>query len=65
MVARSDGSTLNAAFKKKAFKVRVRASDKQSGVIRLEISASPRRAGRIVTVKRRKEVTKTVAFRST
>jgi hypothetical protein len=59
------GSASAAAAKKRTFKVRIGASDKQSGVIRLEISRSPKIAGRIVAVKRSKRVRKTVRFRNT
>jgi hypothetical protein len=54
-----------AAIKKRTFKVRIGASDKQSGVVRLEISRSPKKAGKVVTVGRHRRVNKTVRFAST
>jgi PKD repeat protein len=70
-----DSATIERAFvgrsasaataKKRTFNVRIGASDKQSGVIRLGISPSPKKAGRIVAVKRSTRVKKTVRLRST
>ena len=62
----SIGATATAATAthRRTFKVRIAASDKQSGVVRLEISTSPKKAGKLVAVHRRKRVHKTVRFRS-
>ena len=53
-----------AAVRIRGYRVRLAAADKQSGVVRLEVSSSPHKAGKIVRVRRSKRVTKSIVFRS-
>lgn len=51
--------------KRRTYTVRVSASDAQSGVVRVEVSSSPRKAGKVVDVKRTSKLTRAIRFTST
>jgi hypothetical protein len=62
--ALGSGLSSAAVARLRKYAIHVRAKDKLSGIVRVEVTRSRKRAGRVFNVKRSKKLRKRVTFRS-